>query len=112
MKNVMTYKGYMARIDFDPRDNIFFGKVVGIEDSITFHGDTVEDLIADFQAAVDHYIADCTTMGREILKPASGKLMLRVAPEIHARALTVAKASGKSLNQWAAEVLDKATHIN
>ena len=51
MKNVMTYKGYMARIEFDPRDNIFFGKVMGIEDSITFHGDTVEGLIADFQAA-------------------------------------------------------------
>ena len=51
MKNVMTYKGYMDRIEFDPRDNIFFGKVMGIEDSITFHGDTVEGLIADFQAA-------------------------------------------------------------
>ena len=38
VKNVMTYKGYMARIEFDPRDNIFFGKVMGIEDSITFHG--------------------------------------------------------------------------
>ena len=47
----MTYKGYMDRIEFDPRDNIFFGKVMGIEDSITFHGDTVEGLIADFQAA-------------------------------------------------------------
>ena len=41
MKNVMTYKGYMARIGFDPRDNIFFGKVMGIEGSITFHGDTI-----------------------------------------------------------------------
>lgn len=112
MKNVMTYKGYMARIEFDPRDNIFFGKVMGIEDSITFHGDTVEDLIADFQAAIDHYIADCATTGRKPLKSASGKLMLRVSPEIHSKALIVAKASGKSLNQWAVEVLDKATHIN
>jgi predicted HicB family RNase H-like nuclease len=45
------------------------------------------------------------------LKAASGKLMLRVSPEIHARALAVAKASGKSLNQWAEEVLNKAAHI-
>ena len=112
MKNVMIYKGYMARIEFDPRDSIFFGKVLGIEDSITFHGDTVEDLIADFHAAIDHYIADCSATGRKPLKPASGKLMLRVSPEIHAKAITVAKASGKSLNQWAVEVLDKATHIN
>ncbi len=33
VKNVMTYKGYMARIEFDPRDSIFFGKVMGIEDT-------------------------------------------------------------------------------
>ncbi|MCC6347176.1 MAG: toxin-antitoxin system HicB family antitoxin [Nitrospirales bacterium] len=50
-------------------------------------------------------------MGREPLKPASGKLMLRIFPEVHAKALMVAKASGKSLNQWAAEVLDKAAHM-
>lgn len=111
MKNVMTYKGYMARIEFDERDNIFIGKIVGIVDSITFHRETVKELKADFQAAIDHYIADCAATGRAPLKAASGKLMLRVSPEIHARALAVAKSSGKSLNQWAEEVLNKAAHI-
>ena len=52
MKNAMTYKGYMARVEFDPRDNIFVGKIMGITDSITFHGATVKQLKADFQAAV------------------------------------------------------------
>ncbi|MDQ7787273.1 MAG: type II toxin-antitoxin system HicB family antitoxin [Thermodesulfovibrionales bacterium] len=111
MKNVMTYKGYVARVDFDPRDAIFTGKILGIEDSITFHGATVKELRTDFEAAINHYIADCTATGRKPFKPASGKLMLRVSPETHARVLTTAKASGKSLNQWAAEVLDKAAHI-
>jgi len=111
MKNVMTYKGYIARIEFDPRDTIFTGKVLGIEDSITFQGTTVKELRADFEAAINHYSTDCAATGRKPFKPASGKLMLRVSPEIHAKALTIAKASGKSLNQWAAEVLDKAAHI-
>jgi predicted HicB family RNase H-like nuclease len=111
MKNVMTYKGYMARIEFDQRDSIFMGKIIGIADSITFHGETVKKLKADFQAAIDHYIADCAATGRAPLKAASGKLMLRVSPEIHARALAIAKISGKSLNQWAEEVLNKAAHI-
>ena len=35
MKNSMTYKGYTARIDFDDRDNIFVGRVLGIEDVIS-----------------------------------------------------------------------------
>jgi len=111
MKNVMTYKGYTARIEFDQRDNIFTGKVLGIADSITFHGETVKKLRADFEAAIDHYIADCKTTGRSPLKAVSGKLMLRVSPEVHARALVTAKTAGKSLNQWAEEVLDKASHV-
>jgi predicted HicB family RNase H-like nuclease len=111
MKNVMTYKGYMARIEFDERDNIFIGKIIGIADSITFHGETVKELKTDFHAAIDHYIADCKATCRTPLKAASGKLMLRVSPEIHARALAIAKASGKSLNQWAEEALNKAAHI-
>ena len=111
MKNVMTYKGYTARIEFDQRDNVFTGKVIGIADSITFHGETVKELRADFQAAVNHYMADCEATGRSPFKAASGKLMLRVSPEVHARALATAKLSGKSLNQWAEEVLRKAAHV-
>jgi len=43
-------------------------------------------------------------------KPASGKLMLRVPPEVHRAALVAAEASGVSLNQWAAKVLNEAAH--
>ncbi len=108
MKNVMNYKGYTARIEFDERDNVFSGKIIGIADSITFHGETVEELRADFKAAIEHYLADCAATGRKPLRTASGKLMLRVSPEVHAKALATAKTAGKSLNQWAEEVLDKA----
>lgn len=108
MKNVMTYKGYMAHIEFDPRDNIFVGKVMGIDDSITFHGSTVKELRTDFEAAINHYLADCAATGRTPFKKASGKLMLRISSETHAKSLTAAKASGKSLNQWAAEVFEEA----
>jgi predicted HicB family RNase H-like nuclease len=35
-------------------------------------------------------------------------MLLRVPPEIHGRALVAAQAAGKSLNQWATEVLEQA----
>jgi predicted HicB family RNase H-like nuclease len=111
MKNVMTYKGYTARIEFDQRDNIFVGKIIGITANITFHGETVQELRDGFQAAVDHYLADCEATGCRPLKAASGKLMLRISPEVHARALATAKTAGKSLNQWAEDILDKAAHV-
>jgi len=108
MTNTMRYKGYTARIEYDPRDEIFVGRVLGIEDRITFHGATVGTLRHDFRAAIDHYLVDCTARGRAPQKPYSGKILLRVAPEVHARAALTAEAQGKSLNQWVAEVLARA----
>lgn len=110
--NNMTYKGYTARIEFDARDNIFWGKVLGLPDSvnITFEGTTVVQLTRDFHHAVDFYLEDCVKEGKEPTRPASGKMMLRVPPEVHGSALIAAQAAGKSLNQWATEVLRAATH--
>nr|WP_295772101.1 type II toxin-antitoxin system HicB family antitoxin [Rhodoferax sp.] len=106
----MTYKGYTARIEFDEGDAIFWGKVLGLpaNTSITFEGETVAQLTQDFHHAVDFYIADCAKAGKEALKPASGKLMLRVSPEVHSAALIAAQANGVSLNQWAAKALQEA----
>ncbi len=108
MTNVMNYRGYSARVEFDPRDNIFWGKVLGIVDTITFEGDTVAELTKDFHNAVDGYLEHCAKAGREPHKPASGKLMLRVPPEIHTAVQVAAKAAGMSLNRWATSVLEKA----
>ena len=105
----MTYRGYTARIEFDERDNIFVGRVLGVRAIIGFHGETVAQLRADFEAAIDFMIEDCKAKGTEPEKPASGKMMLRVPPEVHGSALIAAQAAGKSLNQWAAEVLKEAS---
>jgi predicted HicB family RNase H-like nuclease len=110
MNNTMTYKGYTARVEFDPRDEIFVGRILGIADQISFHGQAVSELTADFHNAIDHYLADCKRTSRQPQKPASGNIMLRVPPEVHAAAAIAAEASGKSLNQWAAEVLEEAAH--
>lgn len=109
--NTMIYKGYTARIDFDDRDNLLVGRLLGIQDVIGFHADTVAELRIAFEDAVDDYLETCARIGKSPEKPASGKLMLRIPPEIHAAALVAAKAKGKSLNQWAMEVLGEAAHI-
>lgn len=108
--NTMTYKGYTARIDFDERDGIFVGRILGLRAIISFHGETVSELRREFQAAIDDFLLDCEEQGITPEKPASGKIMLRVPPEVHGAALVAAQASGKSLNQWATEVLQQAAH--
>jgi predicted HicB family RNase H-like nuclease len=104
----MTYKGYAARIEYSNDDNCFVGHIAGIKDIVGFHGETVSELRAAFQEAVDDYLATCEKLERAPQKPYSGKLMLRIPPEVHAHVAMMAEAHGKSLNQWAAEVLANA----
>lgn len=106
--NIMTYKGYSARVEFDAEDEIFFGRIAGIRDSISFHAETVADLKAAFREAVDDYVDTCAKVGKSPEKPYSGNLMLRIDPAVHAQAAIAAELSGKSLNQWGEEVLSEA----
>jgi len=106
--NSMQYKGYVARVEFDGRDNIFVGRVLGVRDIISFHADSVAELRAEFQAAMEDYLSDCAERGVAPEKLASGKVMLRIQPHVHAAATIAAHASGKSLNQWANDVFERA----
>ncbi len=106
--NSMTYSGYHARIEYDDDDGLFFGHIAGINDVIGFHGASVEELKAAFHEAVDDYLATCAQIGKEPQRPFSGKMMFRVKPETHRRSAIAAEMAGKSLNQWAEDVLEKA----
>lgn len=110
--NTMTYRGYTARVEYDERDNIFVGRILGIRSIISFQGEAVAELKAEFEHAIKDYLADCKQHGVSPEKPASGKLLLRVPPEVHGRALVAAQAAGKSLNQWATEVLQHAVQLD
>ncbi|PWL18532.1 toxin-antitoxin system HicB family antitoxin [Falsochrobactrum shanghaiense] len=108
MSNVMTYKGYSARIEYDDEDGILFGQIAGIRDGVGFHADSVDELRSAFHEAVEDYLETCAKVGKEPQKPYSGKMMFRVSPDVHRKAAIAAELSGKSLNQWAEEALDKA----
>jgi len=80
--NTMSHRGYTARIEFDERDNIFVGRVLGLHTMISFHGETVAELRSEFETAIEEFLRDCKEQGVRPEKPASGKLMLRVPPEV------------------------------
>lgn len=107
--STMTFKEYAARIEYSDEDGCFIGHIAGIKDVIGFHAETVKELRAAFEEAVDDYLATCAKLGRAPQKPYSGKLMLRVPPEVHARAAMMAQAHGVSINQWASDVLAHAS---
>ena len=108
--NSMTYRGYTARMEFDPDDKIIVGRVLDIDDIVTFHGTSVAEFEGALRSAVDGYIAACEQLGQAADKPASGKMMLRVDPAVHAAAVKASARSGQSLNKWAEQVLRAAAH--
>ena len=110
MNNAMIYKSYTASMVFDAEDKIIVGRVMNIDDIISFHGESVSGFEVNFHAVIDDYIAACALLGSKPEKPASGKLMLRIAPEVHAAALKAAARNGISLNKWAEKALGAAAH--
>ena len=106
--NSLSYKGYVARVEFDGEDEIFVGRIAGVADVVGFHADTVEGLKSAFREAVDDYLATCEKVGKPPERPYSGKVMFRISPEVHARAAIAAQLSGLSMNQWAEKALEEA----
>uniref|UniRef100_C6DZG0 HicB family protein n=1 Tax=Geobacter sp. (strain M21) TaxID=443144 RepID=C6DZG0_GEOSM len=82
--STMMHRGYAAKIEYSDEDGCFVGRIAGINDVIGFHAESVKELKAAFEEAVDDYIAACEKIGRAPQKPYSGKLMLRLPPEVHA----------------------------
>lgn len=110
MMNTMTYKGYSARIEYDDEDGILVGHLAGIKDIIGFHAESVAELRKAFEEAVDNYLDACQKLEQSPDKPSSGKMMLRVDPQIHRSALIAAELAGKSLNQWVSDVINNELH--
>ena len=59
MENTLTYRGYTASLEFDPEDNALVGRVLNIDDIVTFHGEPVGNFQSAFHEAIDDYVAGC-----------------------------------------------------
>ena len=105
----MTYRGYQAAITFDHDAEVFHGDVVGTRDVIFFEATSVDELKKEFQFSIDDYLSMCAEQGHAPDKPFSGKIPLRISPEVHRAATAAAKAEGKSLNAWLATAVERAT---
>lgn len=111
MNNMLAYNNYAARIEYSSDDECFIGHIAGIKDVVGFHGETVTELKSAFEESVDDYLDTCNKVGKSPQKPYSGKLMLRIPPNIHAAVATAAELSGKSINQWATDALNREANL-
>jgi len=108
MTSTIKYKGYTGRVTFDAEDNILFGEVIGLRDTIIFQGTTVEEIVHAFHTSVDSYLKFAEEHNQQPEKPFAGKIPLRTTPENHYRIYMAAKLANKSINAWMNEVLAEA----
>jgi len=100
MTNQLRYKDFIGNVNFSEEDGVFFGKVLGITDSISFEGDSVQALTEDFHSAIDEYLEVCKELGKDPQKSYKGSFSIRISPELHKEAAVLASKHGISLNAF------------
>ncbi len=105
---MLEHRGYRATVTFDDEAGTLYGEVIGTRDVITFEGESVEEVRQAFRDSVEEYLKVCRERGRTPDRPYSGKIPLRIPPDLHRAATEAAKSSGKSLNAWLAERVAEA----
>ncbi|MEJ0102228.1 MAG: type II toxin-antitoxin system HicB family antitoxin [Bacteroidota bacterium] len=106
MKNdLLKYKGFIGSVQFSAEDDIFWGKIIGIRDSVTFEGATVAALKKGFKEAVDDYIDLCKRYNKPVQKSMTGNFNIRINPELHQIAAYSATEKGISLNKYVQEAI-------
>lgn len=106
MKDIMIYKDFIGSVHYSTDDEVFFGKIEGINDSIGFEGHSVEELKSSFREAVEDYNELCSINGKEPQKAYRGSFNIRISSELHKKAAQVALIKGISLNQYIEEAIE------
>jgi predicted HicB family RNase H-like nuclease len=106
MNDILQFKGYYAEIHFSADDEVFFGKLLGISDLVSFEGASVSELKKAFHEAVEDYLETCTELGKEPEKTYKGSFNVRISPELHRKAANYASIRKLTLNELVKQAID------
>ena len=107
MSNWLSYKNYNGTVEYSKEDDCLFGKVVGVRSLLSYEGESIKELKADFQRVIDEYLADCGERNVEPEQPYKGTFNIRISQELHRNIALYAMEHGKSLNAAVEEAIGK-----
>jgi len=114
--NILKYKDYEGTAEIDMDRQVCRGKILFINDVVTYEAATPKELQNEFKAAVDDYIETCDMLGRAAQKPLKGQFNVRIPPALHKTASLRAVQDGVSLNDVVVKSLDSylntSTNVN
>ena len=100
MKDYLTYEGYLGTVLFSAEDEVFYGKVHGINDLVTFEGKSVQELKNAFEESIDDYLESCKELGKQPNKIFKGSFNIRISTELHRKAALISTKKNISLNDF------------
>lgn len=103
--DILTYKNFEGSAELDMANQVCHGKLLFIDDLVTYQADTPAGLQREFELAVDDYLETCREVGKEPQRPFRGQFNVRVPPGLHRAAATRAQADGISLNEVVVKAL-------
>ena len=107
MKNYLEYKDYYGSVSYSTEDDVLYGKILGISDSISYEGQSIEEIREAFVEAVEDYFLLCEEVGKEPERLYKGSFNIRIAPELHKKAVIHATASGDTLNHLVEQAIEQ-----
>ena len=100
MKNIMTYKGYWAEINYSEEDgiNAETSRILKQTKNITVKKPSKE-LKKDFKEAIDHYLSVCKERNEKPDKQCKGSLNVRLGTDLHCKAKMKSIEQNISINE-------------
>ncbi len=105
--NTLKYKDFIGSVNFSEEDEVFYGKIEGINALVTFEGISVSTLKNAFKEAVSDYLEFCRSKGIKPNKTYTGVLNVRLSPDIHRLAAIEAIRCGTTLNGFIKKAVEK-----
>ena len=105
--DTLENKGFIGSVHYSDEDQVFYGKIEGVNDLVTFEGISVKELKESFKEAIEDYIELCKELEKDRHKSFKGSLNIRIKPELHRKAFNKAKVSNITLNQLISKAIEK-----
>lgn len=108
MKNTLVINGHQAVISYDPDIELFRGEFLHLNGGADFYADSLEGLRQEGEISLKVFLEECAKRNISPQTRYSGKLSLRLSPEMHAKAAHAARAENVSLNEWIGHLIEHA----
>jgi predicted HicB family RNase H-like nuclease len=105
--NQLHYKGYIGSVCFSEEDSIFHGKIIGINASISFEGESVKGLTDDFRNAVDEYLEFCQESHTQ---PEKSNFFVEISSEAYNQAFLCSRQNGIPINAFIENMIKSSSN--